>query len=129
MVVAVDASYSMNHGEHSRFEKAISKTREILDSARQGDPVSVMLMSNRPKILMRRTSFDAPSFAEVLEARPDPTPYRLSLERNLEQLDELVAELDTSTRECYLITDGQRGPVHQTGQGKTEDPATEGVSS
>ena len=30
MVVAVDASYSMNHGEHSRFEQAISRARRLL---------------------------------------------------------------------------------------------------
>ncbi len=107
MVVAVDASYSMNHGEHSRYERAIAKAREILNNARQGDPVSLVLMSNRPQILLRRTGYEADRFDELLDEQQNPTSYRLSLERNLEQLDELVAELKTPARECYLITDGQ----------------------
>ena len=107
MVVAVDASYSMNHGEHSRFEKAVAKTREILDMAQQGDPVSLVLMSNRPEIVLRRTSYDKAAFDDVLDHLKETTPYRLSLQRNLEQLDELVAELKTPASECYLITDGQ----------------------
>ncbi len=107
MVVAVDASYSMNHGEHSRYEKAIAKTREILNSAQQGDPVSLVLMSNRPQILLRRTGYDEAPFDEVLAGQQAATPYRLSLERNLEQLEELGSELKTPARECYLVTDAQ----------------------
>jgi uncharacterized membrane protein len=107
MVVAVDASYSMNHGEHSRFEKAIAKTREILEQANQGDPVSLVLMSNRPEILLRRTGYNEATFDDVLDGQSEATPYQLSLERNIEQLAELVSELKTSSRECYLVTDAQ----------------------
>ncbi|MDH3583618.1 MAG: BatA domain-containing protein, partial [Phycisphaerae bacterium] len=107
MVVAIDASYSMNHGEFSRFERAKAKANEILATAAEGDSVSVMLMSNRPEILLRATSYEPTRFADVLDAHKDPTPYRLSLERNIDRLEELVAELKAPARECFLITDAQ----------------------
>lgn len=107
MVVAVDSSYSMNHGLHSRYEKAIETTRKILGEAKQGDPVSLVLMSNQPEILLRRAGYDEARFAEALDAQKAASPYRLSLERNLEQLEELVDELKTPARECYLVTDAQ----------------------
>ena len=33
MIVAIDASFSMNHGEHSRFERAVEKAKEIFEAA------------------------------------------------------------------------------------------------
>lgn len=107
LVVAIDASYSMGHGEHSRYERALSKAREILNTAREGDPVSLVAMSNRPEILVRRRSYTAGIFEGALEANSEPRPYRLGLEQNLEELEKLVAELKTPARECYLITDAQ----------------------
>lgn len=107
VVVAIDASYSMNHGTVSRFEKAKAKASEILATVTEGDPVSVMLMSNRPEILLRATGYEPKRFTDALDAVKDPTPYRLSLERNIERLDELASELDAPARECFLITDAQ----------------------
>jgi uncharacterized membrane protein len=107
MVVAIDASYSMNHGEYSRFEKAVDRAKQILETADEGEPVSLVLMSNHPQVLLRRTGYDPAVFEDLLEEQESAKPYRLSLERNLEQLTELVDELKTPGRECYLITDGQ----------------------
>ena len=59
MVVAIDASYSMNHGEFSRFKSAVAKAEEILkQTAKEGDPVSIVLMSSRPEILLRSARYD-----------------------------------------------------------------------
>ena len=107
LVVAIDASYSMGHGEHSRFERAVSKARQILNTAREGDPVSLVAMSNRPEILVRRRSYTGSIFETALETIGTPRPFRLSFEHNLEELEKLVAELKTPARECYLITDAQ----------------------
>ena len=120
MVVAIDASFSMNHGEFSRFEKAIDKAKKILETAEEGEPVSLVLMSNRPQILLRRTGYDEAVFDDLLEKQDAATPYRFNLERNLDQLAELVDELKTPGRECYLITDGQEmdwGEVSDKAQG------------
>lgn len=107
VVVGIDASYSMNHGEPARFEKALAKTREILATVGEGTPVSVVLMSKHPQILFRRTGYEATAFAAGLSETARVSPHPLGLERNLELLGGLVAELKTPTRECYLITDGQ----------------------
>lgn len=107
MVVAVDASYSMNHGEHSRFERAVEKAKDIVSTANEGDPLSLVLMSNRPEVLLRSTNYVPNAVEDVLENQMEPTPYRLGLERNIELLEELVAELKTPGKECYLVTDAQ----------------------
>lgn len=107
MVVAIDASFSMNHGEPSRFEKAIERAKKVLKNAGEGEPVSLVLMSNRPQVLLRRTAYDPKMFADLLDKQKEATPFRLNLERNLEVLEELVAELKAPVKECYLITDGQ----------------------
>jgi hypothetical protein len=66
-----------------------------------------MLMSNRPRILLRSTAYEVERFNEVLENEVRPMPYRLNLEKNLEQLEQLVDDLKTPARECYLLTDAQ----------------------
>ena len=107
VVIGIDASYSMSHGEHARFEKALGKAREILSTLDEGDPVSVVLMSKHPQVLFRRTGYDPGAFSRGLDDSAAPSTYPLNLERNLELLHELVTELKTPTRECYIITDAQ----------------------
>jgi len=110
MVVAIDASYSMNHGEFSRFSSAVEKAREILkQTAKEGDPVSIVLMSSRPEILLRSARYDPVQVKPILDALDGAGagPNSLNLETNIELLDELVAELKTPAKEVFLITDSQ----------------------
>ena len=110
MVVAIDASYSMNHGEFSRFQSAVAKAREILEkTAKEGDPVSIVLMSSRPEILLRSARYDPVQVKPILDALDGAGagPNSLNLETNIELLDELVAELKTPAKEVFLITDSQ----------------------
>ena len=107
VLVAIDASYSMNHGEPARFEKAVGQAREVLATLQEGDPVSVVLMKQQPEVLFRRTGYDATAFNKALDDLPGASPEALNLERSLELVDELAGELKTATRECYLITDAQ----------------------
>ena len=108
MVVAIDASYSMNHGEFSRFNSAVAKAREILEkTAKEGDPVSIILMSSRPEILLRSARYDPVQVKTILNTLDSAGPNSLNLETNIELLDELVAELKTPGKEVFLITDSQ----------------------
>ena len=108
MVVAIDASYSMNHGEFSRFNSAVAKAREILEkTAKEGDPVSIILMSSRPEILLRSARYDPVLVKTILNTLDSAGPNSLNLETNIELLDELVAELKTPGKEVFLITDSQ----------------------
>lgn len=107
MIIGIDASFSMNHGEHSRFERALDKAREIVKTAREGDPVTIVLMSNRPKVLVRGTGYVPAQVAELLGPKTTATPYRLGLERNLDLLNELAGELKTPGKEIFLVSDSQ----------------------
>ncbi len=108
MVVAIDASYSMNHGEFSRFDDAIEKARKIFeDTAKEGDPVSLVLMSSRPEVLLRSARYDPATVTEILDGLDSAGPNSLNLETNIELLHELVKELKTPGKECFLITDSQ----------------------
>ena len=107
MVVAIDASYSMAHGKHTkRFSRAVDRAQEILATTRVGDPATVMLMGNRPHVLLRATGYDEQRFRDALD-QTKALPQRLNLERCLAEAAELVAELKTPVRECYLVTDAQ----------------------
>ncbi len=107
MVVAVDASYSMAHGKHAkRFDRATNRALEILSTSRVGDPATVMLMGDRPRMLLRATGYDPQRFRDAIE-ETEALPQRLNLERCLAEAAELVEELKTPVRECYLVTDAQ----------------------
>jgi hypothetical protein len=109
VVIGIDASYSMGHGQPARFEQALAKVRDVLSTVGEGDPVSIVLMSSHPKVLFRRTGYDPGAFNKGLDEAADVSSYPLNLERSLEQLQELVEELKTATRECHIITDAQVG--------------------
>ena len=83
VVIGIDASYSMNHGEHPRFERALDKAREILSTLAEGDPVSIVLMSKHPQVLFRRTGYDPDAFARGLKELTKASPHPLNLEQNL----------------------------------------------
>jgi len=108
LVVAVDASYSMAHrpGVASRFSKAVRRAREVLRTVDPGTPITLTLMGDRPRILLRNVAYDPRRVDKVLKDA-QPLPERLNLERCLEQIASLVDELKAPRRECYLITDAQ----------------------
>jgi len=128
MVIAIDSSYSMGHGEHSRFEKAVETARTILGTASEGDPVTIVRLSSHPEILVRRSGYDPGTFGDVLDGQKTPSKYRLGLETSVEQLRELIGELKTPIKECYIITDAQDADwatVSGEGAAIFEDLATE----
>lgn len=107
MVVAIDASFSMNHGDYTRFEKAIDTARKILATANEGDPVSIVLMSNRAEVVLRGTGYKEAQVTEILDSLKSATRYGLGLDQNIEQLEELVGDFKTAGKECYIISDAQ----------------------
>ena len=107
MVVAIDASYSMSHGKLAmRFERAVEKASEILKTARLGDPVTLVLLGDKPRILLRGANYEEERFSEVLQ-KAKTLPEGLNLERCLVETEGLLSELKASIRECYIVTDAQ----------------------
>jgi hypothetical protein len=107
VVIGIDASYSMGHGQPARFEQAVARARDVLSTLSEGSPVSIVLMSSHPQILFRGVGYDPGVCNRALDESVKVSAYPLSLERNLEQLQELVGELKTAVRECHIITDAQ----------------------
>ena len=107
MVVAIDASYSMSHGKHAqRFDRAKQKALQILKNANVGDPTTVVLLGQKPRILLRGVGYEETRFNEVINGA-STLPEAMNLDRCLDEVVELVAELKAPLKECYLVTDGQ----------------------
>jgi len=107
-VIAVDASMSMMHrtAATTRFEAALDRARQILETLEPGDPVTLVLLGAEPRLLQRNVGYDPARFAEALE-EAEPRAERLNLESALEQLRRMTGEMRVPSPECYLITDGQ----------------------
>ena len=107
MVVAIDASYSMDHGKHSnRFDRAKEKARQVLKNANVGEPTTVVLLGQKPRILLRGVSYEETRFNKVLDEAAT-LPEGLNIDRCLADVADLVDELKAPLKECYLVTDGQ----------------------
>jgi hypothetical protein len=107
-VIAVDASYSMEHkpGVYSRFDRAMERVNEIVKTLNPGDPITIVLMGERPRVLYRNSGYEADRVSSVLE-KAKPLPEKLNLDLCLSEIEELLAEIKAPARECYLVTDAQ----------------------
>lgn len=128
-VVAVDASFSMGHrpGVQSRFDQACDRAREAAKTLPHGSPMTLVLLGDRPRVLLRNVGHDPDRFEAALkEARP--LPERLNLEICLEEIETLTKELSAPVKECYLITDAQAStwnPVSDKARQSLHDLGTE----
>ena len=108
VVVAIDASYSAGHrpGVQTRFDTAVARVGEVLKTLDPGNPLTLVLMGKRPRILLRNVGFETERLEKEL-SKAEPLPERLDLEYCLEELEALLRELKAPVRECYLVTDAQ----------------------
>lgn len=108
VVVAIDGSYSMAHGEFTpRFTRALARAGKILETVELGDPVTIVLMGSRPRILQSSVGYVPEPVASLLDTKLAVLPERLNLEQCLDRIEELTLELKAPVKECYLITDAQ----------------------
>jgi hypothetical protein len=71
-----------------------------------GSPVSLVLLGDRPRVLLRNVGHEPDRFEEVLkEARA--LPEGLNVEAGLEEVHTLLEETPSAVREVYLISDAQ----------------------
>jgi len=108
VVIAIDASYSMAHrpGVNTRFDRALTRVRAALETLDPGNPLSLVVMGSRPRIVLRNVGYDEARLEKVL-AKLSPLPERLNLELCFEEVETLVSELRAPVRECYVVTDAQ----------------------
>ncbi|MHC4506738.1 MAG: BatA domain-containing protein, partial [Planctomycetota bacterium] len=110
-VIALDASFSMHHttGTRTRFEQALDQVRKIAATLKPGDPVTLVLVGSRMRVLLRNAPFDAERLEKELTglARSGPLPERLNLDTLPGLLLPLVKEMKAVRREVYFVTDAQ----------------------
>ncbi|MCX5683735.1 MAG: BatA domain-containing protein, partial [Planctomycetota bacterium] len=107
-VIAIDGSFSMGYqpGVGSRFDRAVETVRDLKGALDPGNPVSLVLMGSRPRVILRSTGYDDRRLDKALKDL-QPLPEPLNLEASLDQLLVLVREIRAPVRECYLVTDAQ----------------------
>jgi hypothetical protein len=107
-VIAIDGSYSMGYkpGVGSRFDRAVEIVRDLRGALDPGGPTSLVLMGNRPRVILRSTGYDDRRLDKALKDL-EPLPEPLNLESCLGQVLPLVRESRAPVRECYIVTDAQ----------------------
>ncbi len=129
MVIAIDASYSMQHsdGSSTRFERAIKKAKLITKSAQPGDTVSLVMLSGEHSVVVRDMAYDRDRFHGILDGL-EVTDEPLNLDSAAGLLREVLNGLDVAQREVHLITDvqehdwsGRDGQIEKALEGLSRD--------
>ena len=109
VLIAIDGSFSMAHQSgvtKSRFEHAVGRAREICSTLSAGDTVTLVLMGQRPRVLLRNVGFDEERTEATLKAL-EPLAEPMNVELCLDEIARLMDDLKAPAKECYLITDAQ----------------------
>ncbi|MFT5301639.1 MAG: putative membrane protein [Mariniblastus sp.] len=108
VVIALDASYSMQHsdGKTTRFARALQRVEAITAGLHRGDPISLVLLGAEHRVVVQDMAFDPEEFNAILHAQK-ATPESLDLNSVPKRLSALVQSLDAVQKEVYLVTDLQ----------------------
>ncbi len=108
VIIALDVSYSMQHsdGSSTRFDRAIQKIDTIAQGIHPGDPVSLILLGDEHRVVVRNMAFDPERFEAILHAQ-QATPETLDLDSVPRRLRELVEDMEAPQKEIYIVTDMQ----------------------
>ncbi|BCX49049.1 conserved hypothetical protein [Haloferula helveola] len=108
VVIAIDSSFSMGKGSEgsTRFDEALKRVEVIRGKMAPGDPVTLVLLGDDSRVVLRNMAYDRDRFADALEAE-SVSPGSLNLGTVPKELADLVADMEAPQKEIYLITDGQ----------------------
>ncbi len=117
VVIALDASFSMGHGEEgaTRFQRALKQVQVISEHIQPGDPVSLILLGGDDRVLVRNMAFDRARFEAIL-GKAKVAPMGLDLDRVPKRLKELAADMEAPQKEIYFITDVQARDWRQSSE-------------
>mgnify|MGYP006274247377 CR=1 FL=1 len=109
MAVILDGSLSMTQevGGRSRFSRGVDHVRSILGTANAGNPVSVLLMGESPRVLLRNAAYQPERTNPVLEELK-PLPETANLGASLEEAAALLERMRAPNKELYIVTDAQK---------------------
>lgn len=108
VVIGLDGSYSMMHefAGRSRFDRAVERARQIGETVKEGDPVSLVLLGTPNRVLLRNVPFSAERFASVLD-EVQPLAEAAGVEALPDAVEPLLDDMKVAQKEVYLITDVQ----------------------
>jgi hypothetical protein len=108
VVIALDTSFSMAHGagDQTRFRRAVELLDVITSRLQPGDPVSLVLLGDEHRVIVRNMAFDESRFRDAV-ARLEPGPGLLDLDTVPPLLADLARDLGAARTEVYLVTDAQ----------------------
>jgi hypothetical protein len=108
VVIAVDASFSMEHGGKgaTRFRRALDQVEVIGEHIQPGDPVSLILLGGADEVIANNMAFNQERFSALLQ-RAKPVPAGLDLDSVPKRLKELLGDMEAPQKEAYFITDVQ----------------------
>ncbi|MBT4623095.1 MAG: VWA domain-containing protein, partial [Verrucomicrobia bacterium] len=108
VVIAVDASFSMEHGGEgaTRFRRALDQVEIIGEHIRPGDPVSLILLGGEDEVIAYNMAFDRERFSALLQ-NAKPAPVGLDLDSVPKRIKELLEDMEAPQKEAYFITDVQ----------------------
>ncbi len=108
VVIAIDSSFSMGEGGEgaARFDEALKRVEVIRDRMQPGDPVTLVLLGDEHRVVLRNMAYDEERFEEALRDL-EAGPGALDLGSAPKFLADLVADMEAPQKEVYLITDGQ----------------------
>ena len=109
-IIVIDATLSMGYAPNgrTRFDRAKDLARQIVSSAKKGDAMNLVRISDStPRVIVRRPAFQSAAVAEEIDQL---TLYdeRIDTSLVLKEIDELLSLAPELTRkEVYFITDLQ----------------------
>jgi len=114
VVIGLDASFSMEHGEDeaSRFRRALAQIELISEHIQPGAPVSLILLGGEDEVVIRNMAFDLERFRDSLQ-KVKAAPVELDLDRVPVRLKELAEDMEAHRKEVYFISDVQASDWRQ----------------
>ena len=108
VIIAIDASFSMQHsdGSSTRFERALQEVDAICENINPGDPVSLILLADEHRVIVRNMAYNAERFSAILGAQK-AGPEQLKLETIPSELSSLASGMKAAQKEIYIVTDMQ----------------------
>ena len=109
VIIALDASFSMQHGAQgqSRFDRALKQLAVITNQIQTGDPVTLLLLGGREKLIASNMIYDGERWQALLQ-NIKATPASIEWDAIPKRLGELAEAMNAPAKEIYLITDTQQ---------------------
>lgn len=108
VVIALDSSFSMQHGEKgsSRFDRALKQVATISGKIEPGDPVTLVLLGGDEKLIAHNMVFDPNRWDDVVQNLVS-SPTTTDWDSVPKRLKEFAEDMDSSQKEIYIVTDVQ----------------------